>query len=58
MAIKLIVNEPFAEYSKGDEITDAATVRAILKGENAAHVVAVQAPEATAPKGKASAKAE
>lgn len=48
MAIKLIVTEPFGEYVLGDEITDAATVQAVLDGENAGHVVPVQAPEAPA----------
>ena len=41
MALKLIVTEPFGDYQKGDEITDAKTVTAIVDGENAGHVVKV-----------------
>lgn len=46
--LKLLVTEPFANYSKGDEIIDAATVQAILAGDNAGHVISVQAPDAPA----------
>lgn len=48
MAVKLIVTEPFGDYSKGQEITDPATVEAILAGGNASHVVPVQAQDAPA----------
>lgn len=39
--MKLIVITPFADYQRGDEITDPDTVRAILESEHAAHVVKV-----------------
>lgn len=31
MAIALVVTQPFAEYAKGDRITDPNTVKAILE---------------------------
>lgn len=49
MAIKLIVTSAFAEYAKGDEITDTPTVQAVLESENANSVVKVQAPDGAQP---------
>lgn len=48
MAIKLIVIESFDGYAKGDEISDPATVAAILEGDSQAHVLSVQALDAPA----------
>jgi hypothetical protein len=41
MTIQLVVVRPFAAYTKGETITDAATIMKILAGENAHHVVRV-----------------
>lgn len=41
MAIKLIVNTPFNDYQKGDEITDAAIVLSILDGDQSGCVIKV-----------------
>jgi hypothetical protein len=45
MAIKLVIVSAFANYAKGDEITDTPTVQAVLESENAGNVVKVQAPD-------------
>lgn len=42
MKTALTVIEPFGQYARGDQITDAKTVRAILTSENAASVNRVQ----------------
>ncbi len=34
MAIALVVTQPFADYAKGDQITDPKTVAAILDGHS------------------------
>ena len=43
MDIKLIVRESFAGYAKGQEITDAETISAILSSEQAKFVIKVAA---------------
>lgn len=50
--IKLVVTEPFADFQKGDEITDPALV-AQHRAEHPNHVVAVLAPDAPAKPDKA-----
>ena len=47
MLFKLIVREPFQNYAKGDEITDAQTVAAILASELASHVIKLPADQQT-----------
>ena len=49
MAIKLIVTSAFADYAKGDELTDTPTVQASLESENAGNVNKVQAPDGAQP---------
>lgn len=49
MAIKLIVTSAFAQYAKGDEITDTKTVQDVLASENANSVVKVNAPDGAQP---------
>lgn len=48
--MNLIVTEPFAEYKRGDQITDPELVAEILEGEHAPFVVKVapQVPQAEA----------
>lgn len=46
MQFHLIVTSPFAGYAKGDRITDADEVEAILASENAGNVVRVPAEQA------------
>jgi hypothetical protein len=41
----LTVIEPFGDYQRGEQITDAKTVRAVLDSENAASVNRVQATD-------------
>ena len=41
----LVVTNPFAGKESGDRITDPAEVLAVLAGENANSVVAVDAPD-------------
>lgn len=48
MTIKLVVTNPFADYARGDQITDPALVAEIRDSHNAGNVVAVQVPD-TAP---------
>jgi hypothetical protein len=43
--MKLIVTNAFADYAKGDEITDAKAIAAILASDNAGNVVKVAVPE-------------
>lgn len=43
-AVHLVVVAPFGDYSRGDRITDADTIKAIQEGESSAYVVAVAAP--------------
>ncbi len=43
MNFHLVVLKPFGTFKRGDLITDAATVRKILGGGNAASVVRVMA---------------
>ena len=49
MSKYLAVTTAFAGYARGDRITDPVKIAEILAGEQAAHVVAVQAPEPSAP---------
>lgn len=44
----LTVTEPFGEYQRGDQITDAKEIKAILASENAASVNRTQAADAPA----------
>lgn len=56
----LIVTEPFADYAKGQQITDAKVIDDILV-EHGNHVVAVNLPDpapAAAPAAPASPKAD
>ncbi|SUA82003.1 hypothetical protein [Pandoraea pnomenusa] len=43
--MNLVVLHAFGEYQKGDRITDADKVAAILDSEQATYVVKVAAPE-------------
>jgi hypothetical protein len=45
MAFVLVVTQPFADYAKGDRITDADTIDKVLV-HNHHHVVKVSAPDA------------
>lgn len=45
MAIHLVVTIPFADYQKGDKITDAKVVADVLDSPQAPHVVKVAAPD-------------
>ncbi len=53
MTTTLVVVRPFGTHAKGDAISDAAAIAAILAGEQARNVVRVQAaaspPPAPAP---------
>ncbi len=44
MTLKLVVVRPFGTHGKGDVITDAAAIAAVLQSEQAACVVRVIAP--------------
>jgi hypothetical protein len=50
--MKLVVVKPFAGLARGDAITDKDRIDAILKGENALHVVRVATQGDTAGGGK------
>jgi hypothetical protein len=41
MTIQLVVVRPFGKYTKGETITDAATITQIVAGEYKHHVVRV-----------------
>jgi hypothetical protein len=41
MTVHLVVVRPFGKYTKGETITDAATVTQILAGEFKHHVVRI-----------------
>lgn len=43
--MNLCVTEPFGEYAKGDIITDAEAIAAILASEQARFVVKIPAPD-------------
>ncbi|WP_331693493.1 hypothetical protein [Pandoraea sputorum] len=43
--MNLVVLHAFGDYQKGDQITDAAKVAAILDSEQSAYVVKVAAPD-------------
>lgn len=43
--MNLVVLHAFGDYQKGDQITDAAKVAAILESEQAAYVVKVASPD-------------
>lgn len=43
---KLVVVQPFGTYAKGDEITDPATVTAVMAERDSGYVVAVSIPVA------------
>ncbi len=49
MALQLVVAQPFASYSIGDQITDDATVAEILAGTNALRCRRVNPPDPNAP---------
>jgi len=51
MAIALVVTQPFADYAKGDRITDPATVQRLLD-EHHTRVVKVADPDAPAKPGE------
>ncbi len=42
-AVALVVVHPFGDYSRGDRISDPATVAAVLNSDNADHCNAVAA---------------
>ena len=44
MARVLIVTNPFGGRGHGDRITDASEIAAVLVGENASHVIAIDEP--------------
>ena len=46
----LTVTIPFADYQKGDRITDAETMKEIREGHLANHVVPHEVPDEDAPK--------
>ncbi|WP_174247813.1 hypothetical protein [Acidisoma sp. S159] len=50
--MKLVVVKPFAGLARGDVITDKDRIDAILKGENALHVVRVTTQGGAAGGGK------
>lgn len=52
MSKKLIVTEPFGDYSKGQEITDQAVVQSILESHNSSNVVPVDVPDTPAKQAK------
>lgn len=45
----LVVTQAFGDFARGDQITDAAMVKAISASANAPHVVRVELPETKAP---------
>ena len=49
MAYHLVVRQPFDGRSRGEVITDPATVSTILAGEWEGHVIRVTAPATPAP---------
>lgn len=48
MSIALTVVEPFGLYKKGDQITDAKTIKTVLDSESQGSVVKVEIPDASA----------
>jgi hypothetical protein len=48
MKTALIVTEPFGQYLRGDQITNAKEMAAVLASESAASVNKVQIPDAPA----------
>lgn len=44
MDIHLVVVKPFAGFTRGDVVADAARIEEVLKGEHAPSVVRVVAP--------------
>lgn len=48
MAIELVVVTPFGDHQRGDVISDATQIKAILQSDQEAHVVRVNAPAAQA----------
>lgn len=49
MAIELVVVTPFGDHRKGEVISDAAQIKAILESGQEAHVVRVTAPAEPGP---------
>lgn len=45
MTIKLVVTNQFADYARGDQITDPALVAELRDSHNAGNVVAVSVPD-------------
>jgi hypothetical protein len=54
MSLALVVTNPFGDYSRGAQITDAQTITDILASDFVANVVKVEAPDAPAPRSKPS----
>lgn len=48
MKSALIVTEPFGDYLRGDQITNAKEIAAVLASENAGSVNKVQVPDVPA----------
>jgi hypothetical protein len=46
----LTVTDDFEDYKKGDQISDAAEMKAVLDGENVSKVVAINVPDTQTPK--------
>ncbi len=43
--LALIVTEPFVPYGKGDQITDAKAIKAVLDSESQGSVVKINLPD-------------
>ena len=56
MSTSLIVIHPFGDYRRGDQISDAEAVAAVLAGDNAHHVNRVTVPDAPSAPKKAAAE--
>lgn len=53
MSLVLVVTNPFGDYARGAQITDAQTISDVLASDFAVNVVKVEAPDAPAPRAKA-----
>lgn len=54
MSVVLVVTNPFGDYARGAQITEAKAISDVLASDFAANVVKVEAPDAPAPRAKAS----
>jgi len=54
MSLALVVTNPFGNYARGAQITDAQTITDVLASDFAANVVKVEAPDAPTPRSKSS----